>query len=90
MGSLMAGWASPSLDPEKERLERNKSLTKVEIEAFLKSYKKNKGDDHEKEINSNSQSSQDCNTLLEHENKETSDWWTKSNWAFLNEPCLKE
>ncbi|KHN45861.1 hypothetical protein glysoja_023084 [Glycine soja] len=34
MGSLMAGWDSLILDPESATIERNRSLTKEEINAY--------------------------------------------------------
>ncbi|KAH7849792.1 hypothetical protein Vadar_023021 [Vaccinium darrowii] len=40
MGSLMAGWDSPVLDPETVRFQRNKSETNEEIEAYWRSMKK--------------------------------------------------
>ncbi|KAL6955830.1 hypothetical protein U1Q18_049833, partial [Sarracenia purpurea var. burkii] len=40
MGSLMAGWDSPVYDPRTVGSERNKSLTKEEIEAYWRSKKK--------------------------------------------------
>ena len=39
MGSLMAGWDSPTTDPQEVSHRRNKSLTKEEIEAFWKTKK---------------------------------------------------
>ncbi|MCF6814731.1 hypothetical protein L3H39_10975, partial [Corynebacterium sp. MC-16] len=39
MGSLMAGWDSLILDPESATIERNRSLTKEEINAFWKTKK---------------------------------------------------
>ncbi|CAL5384936.1 unnamed protein product [Camellia sinensis] len=40
MGSLMAGWNSTVHDPRTEKFERNRSLTKEEIEAYWVSKKK--------------------------------------------------
>ncbi|KAH7850057.1 hypothetical protein Vadar_027228 [Vaccinium darrowii] len=40
MGSLMAGWDSPVHDPRTVRIQRNKSETKEEIEAYWRSKKK--------------------------------------------------
>ncbi|KAK7352323.1 hypothetical protein VNO80_17743 [Phaseolus coccineus] len=34
MGSLMAGWDSPTLDPESATIKRNRSLTNEEINAY--------------------------------------------------------
>ncbi|KAF3794396.1 hypothetical protein EJ110_NYTH02316 [Nymphaea thermarum] len=39
MGSLMAGWDSPFVDPERVNYERNKSFTREEIETFWKQRK---------------------------------------------------
>ncbi|KAM0943574.1 hypothetical protein DsansV1_C13g0123621 [Dioscorea sansibarensis] len=88
MGSLMAGWASCVLHDEKERLERNKSLTKAEIETYWKMHQ-------EKEVEEEKKSNSDDSNFLEEEEEEsnnnrTTDWWTKSNWAFLNESPHEE
>ncbi|XP_058220802.1 uncharacterized protein LOC131331017 [Rhododendron vialii] len=40
MGSLMAGWDSPVQDPKTVKIQRNKSATKEEIEAYWRSKKK--------------------------------------------------
>ncbi|XP_027902310.1 uncharacterized protein LOC114162577 isoform X2 [Vigna unguiculata] len=40
MGSLMAGWNSPTLDPESASIERNRSLTKEQIDAYWKTKEK--------------------------------------------------
>ncbi|KAF8022806.1 hypothetical protein BT93_F0348 [Corymbia citriodora subsp. variegata] len=39
MGSLMAGWDSPVLDPKHAAYQRNRSFTKEEIEAYWRSKK---------------------------------------------------
>ncbi|XP_008812248.2 uncharacterized protein LOC103723190 [Phoenix dactylifera] len=114
MGSLMSGWDSPFLDPDTVRLERNKSLTKEEIEIFWKLHKKaeeEEGENFQNASRSPKQSSQEMDAIrlknfaLRHQiGKRTSDntneldakpdksgdWWTRSNWAFLNEPPLDE
>ncbi|KAB2030981.1 hypothetical protein ES319_D05G271900v1 [Gossypium barbadense] len=109
MGSLMAGWDSPvsESDPTSVIRERNRSLTKEEIEAYWKS-KKQTEEEHlkatfspsytcthsyletpleehgSKNLRSNS-SQEDAETSLENIIKKNG-WWTRSNWAFLNEP----
>ncbi|KAK6938826.1 hypothetical protein RJ641_032334 [Dillenia turbinata] len=49
MGSLMAGWDSPVLDPKRVKFQRNWSLTKGEIEAYWKS-KKETEEEHLRDI----------------------------------------
>ncbi|BAT77757.1 hypothetical protein LR48_Vigan09g025300 [Vigna angularis] len=99
MGSLMAGWDSPTLDPESATIERNRSLTKEEINAFWTA-KKETELEHLRAISKLSQTIQphsqkslgminvDENSLEQLMNKNC--WWTKSRWAFLNEPPLME
>ncbi|WVZ19771.1 hypothetical protein V8G54_007093 [Vigna mungo] len=99
MGSLMAGWDSPTLDPESATIERNRSLTKEEINAFWNA-KKETELEHLRAISKLSQTIQahsqkslgmisvDENSLEQLMNKNC--WWTKSRWAFLNEPPLME
>ncbi|XP_028791260.1 uncharacterized protein LOC114758141 [Neltuma alba] len=112
MGSLMAGWDSPTLDPKSAKLERNRSLTKEEIDAFWKSRKQIE-EEHLKAIASISENNKtskykeseklssvelarmkefmggDAGNSLERLIKKNG-WWTKSNWAFLNEPPVME
>ncbi|KAJ3669331.1 hypothetical protein LUZ60_011281 [Juncus effusus] len=134
MGSLMAGWSSPSIDEHKARAQRNNSLTKEEINHFWKSQKKTDGEegnfsfspygspsqlspvfltDEEKRkaispfsrsykdswLTDHLQSGPNSPRIVESENQEdqmtgkpdkTGDWWTRSNWAFLNEPPLDD
>ncbi|CAI8599998.1 unnamed protein product [Vicia faba] len=105
MGSLMAGWDSNS---SSSSLERNRSLTKEEIDAFWKS-KKDTEEEHLKAISNLSKTIQpgkyeetvpfalrmketlgrDVNINLEQLITKNG-WWTKSNWAFLNEPPVME
>ncbi|XP_059455659.1 uncharacterized protein LOC132185873 [Corylus avellana] len=40
MGSLIAGWHSPTLDPKAEALKRNSSLTRGEIDNYWRANKK--------------------------------------------------
>ncbi|CDP07497.1 unnamed protein product [Coffea canephora] len=58
MGSLMAGWDSPVQDPKVEKLRRNSSLTREEIQAFWKS-KKQKEEEHLRDISMLSPRSQE-------------------------------
>ncbi|MQM04590.1 hypothetical protein Taro_037393 [Colocasia esculenta] len=123
MGSLMAGWNCPVVDPETARLERNRSLTKEEIESFWKVHRKScDGEEQEEQLLSPTsplrsprgggegeavvrkkslfwQSLEKSKTFpaggeqqpespvgADKVAKLTGDWWTRSNWAFLNEP----
>ncbi|KAL2318752.1 hypothetical protein Fmac_032628 [Flemingia macrophylla] len=116
MGSLMAGWHSTHMDPKSATLERNRSLTKDEIDAYWKSKKKIE-EEHLRAISSLSDTIQvtkhtesekmlqksmtmpvtrvrdymnmDVDTSLEQLIKKNG-WWTKSSWAFLNEPPVIE
>ncbi|KAI6688265.1 hypothetical protein NL676_025093 [Syzygium grande] len=45
MGSLMAGWDSPVLDPKHVAYQRNRSFTKGEIEAYWRSKKEKAGEE---------------------------------------------
>ncbi|ERM94697.1 uncharacterized protein LOC18422547 [Amborella trichopoda] len=104
MGSLMAGWGSPTKDPKHAIYQRNKSFTKEEIESFWKS-KKRIEEEHLRSISSLSPNSEKDESKSERQVLErsksfpvtssssdleklrlASDWWTRSNWAFLNEP----
>ncbi|KAE8723688.1 isoflavone reductase-like protein-like [Hibiscus syriacus] len=95
MGSLMAGWDSTvsESDPESVIRERNRSLTKEEIEAYWKS-QKGMEEEHLKGTFSpsdscnplsNTKQDVDAETNLENIMKKNG-WWRRSNWAFLNEP----
>ncbi|OIV96333.1 hypothetical protein TanjilG_09760 [Lupinus angustifolius] len=116
MGSLMAGWDSSTLDPKSARVERNRSLTKEEINAFWRT-KKEIEEEHLRAVSKLSENIQvskykeiekfhkssttvplasikesldmDVNTSLEQLIKKNG-WWTKSSWAFLNEPPIME
>ncbi|PKA56724.1 hypothetical protein AXF42_Ash012854 [Apostasia shenzhenica] len=118
MGSLMAGWDAPSKDPKSDKFQRNRSLTKEEIEAYWKSKKRAEeehlraisGDQNENQENlhrgtadrmqrsvslplaNRKESSMNLNDskLDEHDIRMSRCWWTRSNWAFLNEPPVKE
>ncbi|KAL4203073.1 hypothetical protein AMTRI_Chr02g224380 [Amborella trichopoda] len=102
MGSLMAGWDSPPLDPDTIRSMRNRSFTKEDIEKHRKLHNAASRVEQESEQMkreakkqcSSTKSPQcekklysvhsiDCPEKLK--KTETGDWWTKSNWAFLNE-----
>ncbi|KAE8682150.1 isoflavone reductase-like protein-like [Hibiscus syriacus] len=98
MGSLMAGWDSTvsESDPKSVIRERNRSLTKEEIEAYWKSHKEIE-EEHLKVTFSPSHNSNplsntkqgfldvDAETNLDNIMKKNG-WWRRSNWAFLNEP----
>ncbi|KAG0479704.1 hypothetical protein HPP92_010562 [Vanilla planifolia] len=89
MGSLMAGWDSPFLDPDTARIERNRSLTREEIKAFRR--KNTKVCRRREESKSDSRQSQRSMVVDKFDAENiTGDWWTKSDWAFLNEPPLDE
>ncbi|XP_057972050.1 uncharacterized protein LOC131160407 [Malania oleifera] len=105
MGSLMAGWNSPTLDPKTVRLERNKSLTKEKISAFWKTHKDISKHDHphhpdqEASIVEKVPSCPNSPRFILHGAEYTvdvekacksNDWWTRSSWAFLNEPAEEE
>jgi len=139
MGSLMAGWDSPTSSSGKGRFERNKSLTNEEIETFWK-IKRKAQEEHLRAVDqpqvhatSDIQTTDNKITVSEaalirgamHRKlaanrpvgldtsrsfpgsgatnhaaysqfgcddldslRKTNAWWTKSNWAFLNEPPL--
>ncbi|KAI4336870.1 hypothetical protein L6164_015348 [Bauhinia variegata] len=120
MGSLMAGWDCPTLDPKSARLQRNRSLTKEEIDAYWKS-KKEKEEEHLRAISTLSDTllREHARRHVDAENKfnkssainlthirensavvnldtnleefiKKNGWWTKSSWAFLNEPPAME
>ncbi|KAL5725094.1 hypothetical protein ACHQM5_008275 [Ranunculus cassubicifolius] len=101
MGSLMAGWDSPNLDPKTVRVERNRSFTKEEIENFWESH--NKPTDQQLHMNDGEALKQQISFDMPHfvfqeikcpidleKTRKTSDWWTRSNSAFLNEPPSEE
>ncbi|KAF7829654.1 uncharacterized protein G2W53_011987 [Senna tora] len=123
MGSLMAGWQSPTIDPKSATLKRNRSLTKEEIDAYWRS-KKEIEEEHLRAISNLAETinkvrlsskyevvenklqksssmpltrikelafdgDRDADTSLEQLIKKNG-WWTKSNWAFLNEPPVIE
>ncbi|XP_020219906.1 uncharacterized protein LOC109802903 [Cajanus cajan] len=118
MGSLMAGWDSQTLDPESATIERNRSLTKEEINAYWRTKKETelehlraisklsetiqarKCEDSENCIKSNSvalariKESLGMDVDVDQKSLEQlikkNGWWTKSSWAFLNEPPVIE
>ncbi|TKY75163.1 hypothetical protein E2542_SST03929 [Spatholobus suberectus] len=116
MGSLMAGWDSQTLDPESATIERNRSLTKEEINAYWRT-KKETELEHLRAISKLSETilarkcedTENCHkssTVALARIKESlgmnvdeksleqlikkNCWWTKSSWAFLNEPPVME
>ncbi|PWA78297.1 hypothetical protein CTI12_AA216390 [Artemisia annua] len=72
MGSLMSGWKSPAHDL---KYERNRSLTKEEIDAFWRL----------KKIEEEELFFLKASYRLSKEDKV----WISSKWAFLNEPPKK-
>ncbi|RAL40468.1 unnamed protein product [Cuscuta campestris] len=105
MGSLMAGWDSPlSSDPKAVMFQRNKSLTKEEVDGYWRLKKKKQEEDEKKEQcprSSSAGSAQmkedillDTGTVSETSSLEklihTHGWWVSSNWAHLNEPPPEE
>ncbi|KAL9312936.1 hypothetical protein ACSQ67_018388 [Phaseolus vulgaris] len=116
MGSLMAGWDSPTLDPESASIKRNRSLTKEQINAYWRTKEKTESE-HIQAIPKLSETiqtpkledSENCGVSITvglNRKKEPLDmdvdenslkkfvkkncWWTKSSWAFLNEPPVIE
>ncbi|XP_074579194.1 uncharacterized protein LOC141835719 [Curcuma longa] len=84
MGSLMAGWSSPFRDPEHAKFQRNKSLTREEIDAYWRSTSKNEeeqltGDVSSLRVQRKGESSS-WDIVVD-----TNRWWTRSASAFLNE-----
>ncbi|KAK3231639.1 hypothetical protein Dsin_003520 [Dipteronia sinensis] len=59
MGSLMAGWDSPTSDPKSVKYKRNKSLMKEEIDNYWREHKSKDQEDHLKPISSSSDISHD-------------------------------
>ncbi|RWR94817.1 hypothetical protein CKAN_02412900 [Cinnamomum micranthum f. kanehirae] len=114
MGSLMAGWDSPTLDSDTVSSMRNRSLTKEEIEYFRRLQKTSEEEEHPLDVicSLKNMESKDTGTvhqstyspMLEickkhpetggglgiNEAKKTDDWWTRSSWAFLNEPPYED
>ncbi|KAK8939118.1 hypothetical protein KSP39_PZI010842 [Platanthera zijinensis] len=103
MGSLMAGWSSSaSRDMKSEKLRRNKSQIKEEIESYWKTKKRTEENPPEEEalhaedefqsIHGGSESSRMQRSIslpLGDRKGGLGNIWTRSNWAFLNEPPLK-
>ncbi|KAK8475040.1 hypothetical protein V6N13_012362 [Hibiscus sabdariffa] len=91
MGSLMAGWDSPvsESDPKSVIRERNRSLTKEEVEAYWKSQKQTE-EEHAEDTFGPSDTKQGFSDMGAETNLENvmkkNGWWRRSNWAFLNEP----
>lgn len=102
MGSLMAGWNSPVLHSRRESCKGSNSLTKKAIESFWQT--KRVIEElcalaewalAEKEGRLLSFQTNETEEEIEnkHEAQETisfgiKDWWTKSSYAFLNQPPL--
>ncbi|CAA7405740.1 unnamed protein product [Spirodela intermedia] len=92
MGSLMAGWDCPVQDQETARMERNRSLTKEEIESFWRVRRRSIDGEEGEELRSprSPLKKTEPSFPVGKDAKLTGDWWTRSNWAFLNEPPLEE
>ncbi|XP_056177119.1 uncharacterized protein LOC130134375 isoform X2 [Syzygium oleosum] len=106
MGSLMAGWDSPVLDPKHVAYQRNRSFTKEEIEAYWRSKKEKAGEELRKTPSDGTRMVfEECARKYERSNSLPAEleaemtrerlinnkgWWTWSNWAFLNEPPVYE
>ncbi|KAK4782311.1 hypothetical protein SAY86_016413 [Trapa natans] len=100
MGSLMAGWDSPVQDPKDVELQRNRSFTKEEIEAYWRSKKKaedelasSPADDTHTQEGSMAEDARRSNFMELRADAwenliKNNDWWTRSKWAFLNQPPL--
>ncbi|KAG2400634.1 uncharacterized protein HKW66_Vig0095120 [Vigna angularis] len=103
MGSLMPGWDSPTLDPESASIERNRSLTKQQIDAYWRT--KEKTDCKLSETIQDSENSGMSCTVVKNRIEKPLDrdvdekslkfvkksyWWTMSSSAFLNERPLIE
>ncbi|KAK7409965.1 hypothetical protein VNO78_00401 [Psophocarpus tetragonolobus] len=105
----MAGWDSLTLDPESATIERNRLLTKEEINAYWRANKETELE-HFKAVSKlsetikarrqeDSENSQKLGTValgMDVDEKSLEElikkncWWTKSSWAFLNEPPVME
>ncbi|WOL03215.1 hypothetical protein Cni_G11935 [Canna indica] len=88
------------------QLKRNKSLTKEEIDSFRKGHKTNnkeEEDDFNTTLISSPRTPQETDGRrkkpfmgfsetadMDKPSKAAGDWWTRSNWAFLNEPPRDE
>ncbi|CAN6582622.1 unnamed protein product [Malus baccata var. baccata] len=102
MGSLVPGWDSPVLR-SKPGVQKNKSLTMEEIEAYWKVHKKSNSisqeirtaDEPGRKIQKSSSFPVTTTNITEtstrtHKILNNNGWWTASNWAFLNEPPILE
>ncbi|CAA6668834.1 unnamed protein product [Spirodela intermedia] len=96
MGSLMAGWDCPVQDQETARMERNRSLTKEEIESFWRVRRRSIDGEEGRSCGLQGVLSvaarprpRPALVPVGKDTKLTGDWWTRSNWAFLNEPPLE-
>ncbi|XP_030527233.1 uncharacterized protein LOC115738676 isoform X1 [Rhodamnia argentea] len=107
MGSLMAGWDSPVLDPKHVAYQRNRSFTKEEVEAYRRSKEEKAGEElrkapsfgaRETVFEERARKHERSNSLPAELEADTAwarlisnkGWWTRSNWAFLNEPPVFE
>ncbi|KAL3734170.1 hypothetical protein ACJRO7_023506 [Eucalyptus globulus] len=105
MGSLMAGWDSPVLDPKHVAYQRNRSFTKEEIEAYWRSKKEKAEEELRRAPSDSTQEMVFEERARKYERSKSlpaeaemaweriinnKGWWTWSNWAFLNEPPISE
>ncbi|KAL1813072.1 uncharacterized protein LOC108192889 [Daucus carota subsp. sativus] len=102
MGSLMAGWGSNVQDPAAVKYQRNHSLTRDEIDTYWKSKKQKEEEHNEIVSEETDRvekiyqlsSSVPLSVTKASDNREGSleklilktEWWMRSNSAFLNEP----
>ncbi|KAI5067038.1 hypothetical protein GOP47_0017566 [Adiantum capillus-veneris] len=116
MGSLMAGWNSPTLNSKQGGYARSSSFTKYEIEEFKNKQKLAEEEHHKAAVllaAELTQAHQDISIKVDQRKKAVQadggepssaplsveeelerlnsfkDWWTKSSWAFLNDPAMK-
>ncbi|KAI3848861.1 hypothetical protein MKX03_034247 [Papaver bracteatum] len=91
MGSLMGGWDSPVRDLKSVTNQRNNSCTQEEIEAYWKSKEPSlEKENYIQRVIDQENTSEKGNILDVDETAidkliKTNSWWTRSNWAFLNE-----
>ncbi|ESW08597.1 hypothetical protein PHAVU_009G058800 [Phaseolus vulgaris] len=107
MGSLMAGWDSPTLDPESGFTFKLTSLQISPLQKF--EYRRTTNIFMDTEQTPKLEDSENCGVSITvglNRKKEPLDmdvdenslkkfvkkncWWTKSSWAFLNEPPVIE
>lgn len=96
MGSLMAGWSSNPSDAQKVTDRSKSSLTNDDIEAYRRA-RQLAMEEHSKEAAAQNASESSDGTPaiaipaqvfkeVQQPIASSPDWWTRSNWAFLNDP----